>query len=137
MYGGKGRAQEKPSSAPFHHVNTASSQPMSTGLSQSSACRAGGLRTSSSCPGWTGQLGCRANISSPSPRAPSEQPEPSPQPRNCLLEGRHSTSHIQQRSCVTAHAGNSQAKFWFVPAIKNKKTRRPQANMTGSAPGLG
>lgn len=62
---GKGRAQEKPSSAPFHHVNPASSQPRSMGLSQSSACSAGGVRTSSSCPGWTRQLGCSANTSPP------------------------------------------------------------------------
>lgn len=33
--------------------------------------------------------------------------------------------------------GKSQAKFLFVPAIKNKKTRKPQANPTGSALAVG
>lgn len=103
---GKGRAQEKPSSAPFHHVNTASSHPRSTGLSQSSACSAGGLRISNSCPAWTRQLGCSTNTSLPSPPAPREQPEPSPQPRTCLLDSRHRCISHSQRSRVTAHAGN-------------------------------
>lgn len=59
-----------------------------------------GKGTEDCCPGWTWQPGCRANTSSPSPPALSEQPELSPQPRNWLLEGRHRCiSHSAKVMC--------------------------------------